>query len=343
MAIRKPTDNTVQYFSALIVGDPGSYKTLLASTAKDCYFLDVEGGAAHTGCWRMTFTPDREGYEKLKQEIRALGRLRPEPDGALTHTVQEDGESHTFPVRTVVIDTLDEAQTLAGFKIGKVVNRYGREDKLRFYGLLLEELRDEIVYPARRINCNVLFIAHTRVYLPDEARQADVLPEVTLALQGSIRDQLPRWFDVILHLIINQDGSRTLLTQPASSNGKHYMAKDRYHMFRGQSFAIHIGEGGKPDGRFLQTLIDRTSGGIKEGQASEAARTVSKIKSEWIAAAMQARLVRDVKSEAELARLKEVLGDAYAQLTPENVAESEALKLRGLQAIQSWREMKRAA
>lgn len=329
--IRKPSDNRVQYFFGLIIGGTGAYKTLLASTAKDTLFLDPEDGSAHTGCWAITYTSDAGGYNKLKQDILALGRLRPDEDGVLHYSrTSEDGEAFEIPVRTVVLDSLDVAQKLCSFGLST-------GNLMQFYGKLLREMENEIIYPLKRINANVIIIAHNREFQPADSDKAKgVLPTVWLALDGSIRDRVDKHFDTIMHLVIGQDGKRTLLTQPEVRDGRFYQAKDRYYVYEGRSFDLKIDkETGKPPAEIMDTILERTSGGITEDNQAVAKKAVADVKTAWIKAAQAEKALEivDMRKPEHRAKLVKVLGDVYEQLTVENIERLEDLRIVGIERI----------
>jgi len=327
MPLRKPSDRHIPYATILLVGDPGSYKTLLASTTPSAYILDADNGAAHTGVHaHYGFPISAQGYDEILKEIEVLGRLRPGNDGLLTHTL--DGEE--FKVGTVVIDTLDEVQSWAGAKAKPNSQRYGKFDSRTYYRLLKNYMKD-VVTAARQINAHLVFVAHTKTYLSDEDRQAKKLATVTLALEGRIRDEMLGWVDVMLHLVNRQDGSRQLLTQPGVVDGRWLEAKDRYHLFQGKTYTVQF-KGDKPDSAIMQTILDITTGGVK---ATHLAKERTAIKAAWVDAARGRGLIKgNVPTQEEGASLKVVLGSLY-----DNVATADDLNdLReaGLGKIEDW-------
>jgi hypothetical protein len=322
--LRKPDDKTVNYSTVAIIGDPGSYKTLLASTFPHAYFLDVDGGAAHTGCYRQGDIPkSKAGYQLVKKEIDALRRLTPGADGLLMHTV--DGT--TFPVGTVVLDTLDETQILASLGISS-------GDPRKYYKELLRKLRDEIIYPLKDINAHVIVIAHTKTWQVDgEQKAAGQVTRRTLALEGAVRNALPGWFDVILHIVNERGGKRTMLTQPTFKGQWEFLAKDRYHVFGGKQFEVKM-VGDRPDPSLAQLILERTSGGVKPVQV-ESAR--ARVKSAWMDRAKTKRIIGAKPNDAEIVLLKSILGDAYVDLERFEEDFDKLLDL-GLELIDNYKE-----
>lgn len=239
-----PTQNKVPYANILLIGEPKVGKTLLASTIPHAYFLDLEEGASSTGCYRQTFTKDASGFKTLKRELEALARLKPDEDGLLHHTVGD----HELLVGAVVIDSIDELQLVADLTIKKV--------GLQYWGDMLKLMRG-IVTTARRINAHLVCIAHAR----DVAGDGDAV-DVGLALQGGIRSQLPRWFDVLLHLV-TLPGGATILTGTTTIGKKTYLAGDRHYAFEGKRYPLRWANG-KPDAEIMGTILAATTGGAKE-------------------------------------------------------------------------------
>jgi len=322
--LRTPDDKTVNYATVALIGDPGSYKTLLASTFPYVYFLDADGGAAHTGCYRLGDIPKtKAGYQLVKKEIGALGRLTPGTDGLLMHTV--DGT--TFSVGTVVLDTLDETQILASFGLPS-------GDPRKYYKELLRRLRDEIIYPLKNINAHIIVIAHTKTWQVDnEQKAAGQVTRRTLALEGAVRNALPGWFDVILHITNERNGKRTMLTQPTFKGQWEFLAKDRYHVFGGKQFEVKM-VGDRPDPGLAQLILERTSGGVKPVQVSNERE---RVKAGFMQRAKDKRLMSAKPTGDEVRLLKTVLGDVYTEL--DTLTEDfDAHLERGFELINNYKE-----
>ena len=334
MPLRKPSDRHIPYATILLVGDPGSYKTLLASTAPSAYILDADDGAAHTGVHgHYGFPIGAQGYDEILNEIKALSRLRPGSDGLLTHTL----DSEKFRVGTVVIDTLDEVQSWAGAKAKPLSQRYGKFDSRMYYRLLKEYMKD-LITAARQINAHLVFVAHTKTYLSDEDRKAKKLATVTLALEGRIRDEILGWVDVMLHLVNRQDGTRQLLTQPSVVDGRWLEAKDRYHLFQGKAYTVKF-RGDKPDPAIMQTILDITTGGVK---ATHLAKERAAVKTAWVDEARRCGIIKGVApTKEEGANLKVVLGNLYDEVA--TAEDLDALREAGLSKIRSAAEKSKEA
>lgn len=254
MAFHDPTESDPAYARVLIMGEPGVGKTLLASTLDETFILDLEGRAAHAKRHRMTFTKDRQGLNSLQQEMRRLAALTPGDDGALTHKV----EGVEFPVRVVQLDSLDELQLNIDLALTSSGFDYWRE--------MLKLMRGYIT-TGRTLNAHFICIAHTREFSPDPGSNA--LPKVDLALQGQAAQQIPRWFDLVLNIIMNPQTQQVeVLTQPTVIAKRVYMAKDALHLFKGRKFPLHF-VGDRPDPKVMTTILDATVGGITEKMFEE--------------------------------------------------------------------------
>jgi hypothetical protein len=53
-----------------------------------------------------------------------------------------------------------------------------------------------------------------------------------IAAQGSLEEQILRWFDYALHIFIEEDYQRRVITQPTIYNNYRITAKDRHYTFR---------------------------------------------------------------------------------------------------------------
>jgi len=248
-------DTTITYATLLLMGDSGAGKTKLASMMPNAFFFDIEGGAHHTGCDRITFDKAGSSYNTLLALLKEVARLSVASDGLL-HWKPRDAP-HEFTIGTLVLDSLDELQGVIDKTINATRFDYWRE--------MLEKMH-EIVDTARCCNCHVVLVAHTRVYEPteEEKKKYNAVPLVSLALQGQIRNLVPNWVDVSLNLVVEPDGTKRLITQQGLINGKSYYAKDRYHLFKGNTFVITFDQNGQIKGDILKHILDRCAGGSRQ-------------------------------------------------------------------------------
>jgi hypothetical protein len=149
-------------------------------------------------------------------------------------------------------------QNYARLKIeagGKMWNRQ------RFYGNLLDEMRDFITL-ARSVNAHLVMNVHTKTTLEEEGegKSKTTWEWVDIRLEGSIRDLLPGWADVILYLVNEpKRGERFVLTQETRLGNRIYMAGDRYHIFEGKRLPLY--RNGDLNPEIVSKILAITEGG----------------------------------------------------------------------------------
>jgi len=208
----------------MILGKPGTGKTRLAGTFNEPLFIDVEGGAG---------SATREGQPntiRIPQNAKCL----PNCIGVIDKILKDgeyDPETGLMSVTllnqltifgTVVVDSLDAIQSAH-----KIFNILGGRGKMRIqdWGTLLDETLP-LLYKLCDLPVTVIVVAHTRQYENEDGKDI-----VGLAVQGGLKSQTPAFFDAILHLFVNKDNQRFVLTQPGYSDGVQYLAKDRHGTF----------------------------------------------------------------------------------------------------------------
>jgi hypothetical protein len=176
-------------------------------------------GAAAVDAVSNTYPRNATGFDVALNELKRMARLQPDETGALQHTV----DGYTFPVRTLVLDTLTELQNYGRLKL-EAANTY--YNKQRFYGDILDLMR-EFITVARSVNCNLVMNVHTKTTTEEEGngKSKRVWEWVDIRLEGSIRDLLPGWADVILYLVNDpKQGKKFVLTQETRIGQKIYTA-----------------------------------------------------------------------------------------------------------------------
>ncbi len=211
-------------FKLMILGKPGTGKTRLAGTFNEPLYIDVEGGAGsatRTGQPNTLRVP--QNAKCLPNCIGIVNKLLKdgeydEETGLMNVTLLD--QPITFG--TVVVDSLDAIQSAH-----KIFNILGGRGKMRIqdWGTLLDETLP-LLYKLCDLPVTVVVIAHTRQYENEDGKDV-----VGLAVQGGLKSQTPAFFDAILHLFVNKDNQRLVLTQPRYSGGAEYLAKDRHGTF----------------------------------------------------------------------------------------------------------------
>lgn len=203
----------------LILGRPGVGKTRLAGSFPQPFFLDLENGAdtAHPGEVRKIDIPtDAKTLATVKSTIQSLSAC-PYEDGAL--------QTSYGPVQTVVVDSMDAIQqAVMDFDILKGSRiKMERAD----WGTILNMVRPTLLL-LRNMPIHVVVTAHTKTS-DGEGNKSGAMD---LAVQGALRDQMPRWFDIILHIAELPNAKRALVTQGQIWNQYRWLAKDRHNALR---------------------------------------------------------------------------------------------------------------
>lgn len=231
----------------LILGRPGVGKTRLAGTFPDAFFLDTEGGArtAYPGVVkRQIVKPDAGVLSTVRTAVDKLGKLRFE-NGALWGT---DGN----PIRTVAVDTIDAIQqAVIDFKILRQTRvKMERGD----WGVLITMIRP-LNMLLQSLPVNVVVVGHTKTRDGEDKR----VGVMDLAVQGALKDQMPRWYDCILHICERPDSKRIVFTQPTIKYGARWLAKDRHRVLssiadREGVIRLPVNENGYPSPAIAQAI-----------------------------------------------------------------------------------------
>jgi len=262
--VKPPTKTvSISYITLFLLGDPKLGKTRLAAEMPDAYFLDFDRGAGHTGCWRNEFQRVGSEWDAANAEVARLARLKPGPDGALMHQLATpDGEVHKFPVRTVVVDSLTEAQEILRIKQGGKPTG----NTQRWWGNLLDEMRG-FVNSVLAINAHLVFIAHPKVITTEMGQGNNTVTwdDYKIGLDGSIRDRLTAKMDAILYLTQDlREGKdkAMVLTQPTKIGQNLYtLPGDRYHIFGGKNLPLFIN--GDINREIITRAVAITTGGLR--------------------------------------------------------------------------------
>lgn len=273
----KTADDTTPTNSAiLIIGSGGAGKTMLACSQPNTLLIDLELGGSHAGA--MVRYEGSGGYRSFQETatiIQQLLKQKPDENGHL--------DFQGYKVGTIVIDTVDDLQ--AGLK----ENLVGMYNKQQMYGEMLTKITYDVIRPAMRLPINKIFVAHTGVYenVSEEeqkkqkeegikdASSPTVLPTVTVALEGGIRNKIVFLFDYVLHVTISQRGLHTLHTKSTIQDGQWLYAKDRYFTFKGKTFNLSWDKDGKIDSTVLRTIWDTIEVGRVKQVINEAKKVIA--------------------------------------------------------------------
>jgi hypothetical protein len=317
MEFHDATDTTIPFADILILGDSGGGKTKLASEMPGAFFFDVEGGAHHTGCDRVTFPKEAGSYNLILSGLEEIARLEQQEDGLLHWKPR--GAPKECAIGTVVIDSLDALQEIVGMTITK--------RGMQYWGEMLKKMQ-EVANKALCCNCHVVFVAHTgqRSSLSDTEKQQQKpdVPRMNLDLGGKIRNRLPSWVDLALHVVVELDGTRKVLTKPQIIDGRSFYAKDRYNFYNGRTFTINFNREGHISDGILKPILDHCTGGSRLGHEAMA---LAEAKDQLIEAAIKKGITQGRRDTPGMQRLIELLKGAG--LTPDDALEKreECLKV----------------
>lgn len=249
----------VPFATVIIMGDPKLGKTRLAAQFPRPYFLDVDNGAAHTGSPRMTFEKNARGYAECVAEIKRLALLKPGADGLLHHKV----DGFEFPIGTVVLDSISEFQVLAAAMLIRGA------DTRKFYGDLRYAVRDPITM-FRSIDANLVIVAHTATKTEERSagKHKEVWDWVGVGLEGSVRDDLLKWVDLMLNIVNDpQKGQQYIITRETTIGQRIFQAGDRYNLFHGQQLPLLVNDNLNPE--VVPTILGIVAGGSRKDTAAQ--------------------------------------------------------------------------
>lgn len=247
--------------SVLVLGEPGVGKTRFAGTFPFPLFLDYEQGCSsatpngrpltlEVATEKSTLTTTR----KIVAAIKA-GSFDPET-GLVTFTY----DGHKMSCATLVIDTIDVIQ-LACKQFDILKNKVKME--MQDWDIILNKM-SPLMMDLNALPVHVVVTAHTKKREPFKDRSGTHhAGEAAIAMQGSIRNQLPGWFDLILHVVtVDSRGNRAIVTGPKSLGGYKLLAKDRHglldHMLNDKGFIPQpLGENGYPVPDIANTICGK--------------------------------------------------------------------------------------
>lgn len=205
-----------RFIKALIVGEPGSGKTLISSTFPRPIYASAEGGLMSIADRNIPYVEIRNTEQLL--ELRVM----------LDNDPQTRTKVFGAPIETVVIDTIDEIQRV--FIRERLENEKKQVLQLQDWGWLGEQMQ-AFVRGFRNLEMNVVFACHVKETRDDELGRIVYKP----GLQGAIGDQIAGYVDLSLRLasqtktVVEDETAkrvieRTLITFPDS---QHPWVKDR--------------------------------------------------------------------------------------------------------------------
>lgn len=221
--VQAPTTDGTGYTRTLIIGQSGFGKTRLAATWPDPFFLDYDHGAGSANVRRLLMPRDTTSIPAL-EAFTAAARGGKLVDGAWQHRAP-NGEDVAY--RTLVIDTLDSCQQPA--KQHLLAGRLQMEK--RDWGKLADWLRPALE-PLMALPCHIVLVCHQTKSTP---MRKDEIGYIGMAVQGSLKEALLGWSDLVLNMVGDRAGERRLYVAPVITVllGQQYeiLAKDRHGWF----------------------------------------------------------------------------------------------------------------
>lgn len=328
MKLLTGTNKDVIRRAVILLGDQGVGKTLMAGTADTPLFIDAEARAEHTGMPRIVPDQDEKGWDDLVAIARELKNSPKDPSGL----------GITFrgvDAKTIVVDTIDRCQELLRIKYADMTN--DARKKQQFYGVLLDRMLHDFLFPILALPVNIVIVSHTsekNIDATDESYNRSlgknnpdtILPEVGLALEGQLRRRLWNHFDHALHMVRKQTGEIVILTTSQKYEGRFLLAKDKTWLFGGKTLKVEFKEN-----KIVADAMAAIFGSMQTAEQHKA--MVSKLRSDIMAYAIEKQVMKDKEDKvgAEIVKTK-VMSQITLdidQMTPETVGDVLA-KAKGL-------------
>lgn len=238
-----------------ILGDAGAGKTRLSATFPDAFLLDLEegGGSAYDNDHRTIFRISSEMLRYLNATLDDMHNCTYENKRLVWGKI---------PVGAVVIDSIDALQQVHKYMSLNPDNPKYKYNPRGLWGDLLDDLT-LLVFKVKALPVPTIFIAHNKIVEPvlDNAGNFKKDGFKALATQGSIEEQMKRWFDYILHLTVVEENKRICFTQPTIYQHYKITAKDRHNLFKTlldgkESFPVAVDENGYPVTKAMTTIYE---------------------------------------------------------------------------------------
>lgn len=170
-----------QYIKALVCGPAGAGKTLWSSTFPGAVFASAESGLMSVASRKLKYA-DVASPADVKELISMLSQ-----DEAVRDKM------FGVPVKTLVVDTMDEVQKL--FIQERLRAKKLEALDMQGWGWLGEQIR-AVLRSLRNLPMNVVFTCHLKEVTDNESGQVFFKP----ALQGAVGDEIANYMDLALLL-----------------------------------------------------------------------------------------------------------------------------------------------
>jgi hypothetical protein len=190
------------------------------ATFPDPLIIDAEMGAgsAVDSERRLIVPLDSDTLAVTRKIINDL--LHCEYKDRRIHYKKQGGEE--LLIGSVILDTIDGIQQPLKYKLLAGRDKMQRDD----WGRLLDKIMP-LIFEMKKLPVFVLIGSHSKVVDPAQEQAGSR----GFAAQGALADQMPRWFDHIIHLIATDDSRRLAFVQPTIYQKYRVIAKDRHGVF----------------------------------------------------------------------------------------------------------------
>lgn len=176
---RTSSANIDRHIKALICGNPGSGKTLIASTFPDPFYLTTEG--------LLMSIADRDiPYHKLGTIDELLTTIR-----MLEQPPRVRSQQFGFPVNTIVVDTIDDVSRMVMRE--RLRNEHRDQAQIADYGWLKGQMNG-IVTALRNLDINVVMTCHLK------SKEVGGVTQFLPDIEGGFAEQLAGYVDLAVVL-----------------------------------------------------------------------------------------------------------------------------------------------
>jgi hypothetical protein len=189
--VQRTGDQHLRHLKALVCGDPGTGKTLMAATAPDPFIINTDHGLASLRHLDVPFAsvPDTKDDIKDGNVSKFIGEML-----AILGGSPETQKKHLgVAPRTVIIDTYD---MIVALLIKEYLKAQGQTAmKIQDYGWLKERLK-ALTAGFRNLDMHVIFTCHLKEKSDEDGSNPRILP----AIDGGFSEEIAGWVDIAVVL-----------------------------------------------------------------------------------------------------------------------------------------------
>lgn len=190
MALKFKTTGAAEYgrwIRALVCGDPGAGKTLIASTFPNPVVASAEGGLMSLASRGVPFV-EITASDQLNQ----LNAIFSQPRDVRNKMIS-DAMGREIEADTLVVDTIDEVQRILVRE--RLIATKQDQMKVQDWGWLGDQMR-LIVRTLRNLDCHVVFTCHLKKVENQETGSLSFYPQI----QGAFGEEIPGNVDLAVVL-----------------------------------------------------------------------------------------------------------------------------------------------